>query len=188
MKNNLNLLKRPQTWLTFVKAIGHSQQRNRYQFVSVCVHTRVYIFVCCQRVYICIYKLHTYRYWNKNNHHACNQPRNYRLFSSWDPNHATMKPLGEYHNRVVYRGVKGGALNYSPIMLKCVSHCKFLPVHWENYISISFQIEWDMVVVTVFFSIFNQMEFHVVQNRKKICPHNHIPFDLKGNGNIVFSV
>ena len=38
-------------------------------------------------------------------------------------------------------------------------------IHWENYISISFQIEWDVMMVTVFLSILNQMEFHLVQNR-----------------------
>ena len=37
----------------------------------------------------------------------------------------------------------------------------------KNYISISFQIEWDMIVVTVFLLILNQMEFHLVQNRRK---------------------
>ena len=31
-------------------------------------------------------------------------------------------------------------------------------------------------------------KFHLVQNRKEDYHHNHIPFDLKGNGNIVFSV
>ena len=36
-------------------------------------------------------------------------------------------------------------------------------VHWENYISISFHIEWDMIEGTVFLSILNQMEFHLVQ-------------------------
>ena len=35
------------------------------------------------------------------------------------------------------------------------------------------------------FDFKNQMEFHLVQNRKENC---HIPFNLKGNGNIVFSV
>ena len=58
----------------------------------------------------------------------------------------------------------------------------------KNYVSISFHIEWDMIVVTVFLSISNQMEFHLVQNRKENCHHDHIPFNLKGNGNIVFSV
>ena len=90
--------------------------------------------------------------------------------------------------------------------------------YWENYISISFHIEWDMIVVTVFLSILNQMEFHLVklyfqflshwmgydrgdsfpfdflnqmefhlvQNQKKNCHHDHIPFNLKGTGNIIF--
>ena len=34
----------------------------------------------------------------------------------------------------------------------------------------------------------NQMEFHLVQNRKENCHHDHIPFNVKGIGNIVFSV
>ena len=34
----------------------------------------------------------------------------------------------------------------------------------------------------------NQLEFHMVQNRKENCHHDHIPFNVKGNGNIVFSV
>ena len=38
-----------------------------------------------------------------------------------------------------------------------------LRIHWENYISISFHIQWDMIAVTVFLSILNQMEFHLVQ-------------------------
>ena len=35
--------------------------------------------------------------------------------------------------------------------------------HWENYIYISFHIQWDMIVETVFFSILNQMEINLVQ-------------------------
>ena len=45
-----------------------------------------------------------------------------------------------------------------------------------------------MIVVTVFLSILNQVEFYLVLNRKENCPHDHIPFNLKGNGIIVFSV
>ena len=45
-----------------------------------------------------------------------------------------------------------------------------------------------MIVVTVFFTIFNQMEFHLVQNRKENCHHDHIPFNLKGNRIRVLSV
>ena len=61
-------------------------------------------------------------------------------------------------------------------------------IHWENYISLSFHIEWDMIVVTVFLSISNQMEFHLVWNRKENCQHGHIPFNMKGNGNSFISV
>ena len=60
--------------------------------------------------------------------------------------------------------------------------------HWENYIPIFFHIEWDMIMVTVFFSILNQMEIHLVQNRMANCHHDHIPFNVKGMGSIVFSV
>ena len=34
----------------------------------------------------------------------------------------------------------------------------------------------------------NQMEFHLVQNRKESCHRDHIPFNVKGNGIGVFSV
>ena len=37
------------------------------------------------------------------------------------------------------------------------------------------------------FDFLNQIEFHLIHNRKKICHHEHIPFNLKGNGNIVLS-
>ena len=37
-----------------------------------------------------------------------------------------------------------------------------------------------MIVVTVFHSIFNQMQFNFVQNWKEIYHHNHIPFNFKG--------
>ena len=38
------------------------------------------------------------------------------------------------------------------------------------------------------FDFLNQMDFNLVQNRKENCHHDHIPFNVKGNGNIVFSV
>ena len=57
-----------------------------------------------------------------------------------------------------------------------------------NFFIGSFQIEWDMIVVTVFLSILNQMEVNLVQNLKENCPNDHIPFNMIGNGNIVFSV
>ena len=37
-------------------------------------------------------------------------------------------------------------------------------------------------------SILNQIEFHLIQNWKENCHHDHIPFNVKGNGNIVLSV
>ena len=37
-------------------------------------------------------------------------------------------------------------------------------------------------------SILNQMDSHLVQNRKENCHHDHIPFNFKGNRIIVFSV
>ena len=43
-------------------------------------------------------------------------------------------------------------------------------------------------MVTVFLTILNQMEFHLVQNWKENCHYDHIPFNLKGKGNPVFSV
>ena len=61
-------------------------------------------------------------------------------------------------------------------------------LHWENCIFISFQFEWDMIVVTVFLPIFNQMELHFVQNREEYFHQDHILFNLKGNENTVFSV
>ena len=39
-----------------------------------------------------------------------------------------------------------------------------------------------MIVVPAFLPILNQMEFYLVQN------HDHIPLNVKENGNIVFSV
>ena len=39
----------------------------------------------------------------------------------------------------------------------------FFLSHRENYFPISFHIEWDMIVMTVFLSILNQIEFHLVQ-------------------------
>ena len=38
------------------------------------------------------------------------------------------------------------------------------------------------------FNFLNQMEFNLVQNRTENCHHDHIQFNAKGNGNIIFSV
>ena len=32
----------------------------------------------------------------------------------------------------------------------------------------------------------SQMEFHLVQNQKENCHHDHIPFNVKGNGKYSF--
>ena len=61
-------------------------------------------------------------------------------------------------------------------------------IHWENYVSISFHIEWDMIVLTVFLLILNQMKINLDQNRKENCHHDQIPFNLKGNNNLDFSM
>ena len=82
-------------------------------------------------------------------------------------------------------------LNQMDIKQKSVSNARnriTFHLHRENYISISFHIELDIIVVTVFLSILNQMDFHLVQNRKENYHHDHIPFNVKGNRNIVFSV
>ena len=56
----------------------------------------------------------------------------------------SLKPPGPTEHTIVLRGLRG-ALYWLPMM------------HWENNISISFHIEWDMIVVIVFLSILNQM-------------------------------
>ena len=43
-----------------------------------------------------------------------------------------------------------------------------------------------MIVVTIFLSNYNQMEFYLVQNRKKNCRHDHNSFNLEGIGNLCF--
>ena len=45
-----------------------------------------------------------------------------------------------------------------------------------------------MIVVIVLLSILNQIEINLVQNRKENCHHDNIPFNLRGNGILVFSV
>ena len=45
-----------------------------------------------------------------------------------------------------------------------------------------------MIVVTVFLSILNQMEIHLIQNRKENSHQDYIPFNVKGNEIGVFSV
>ena len=61
-----------------------------------------------------------------------------------------------------------------------VQYCR--EVHWENYISISFQIEWDLIVLTVFYSNLNQMEIHFLgsKSKRKLSPRSYpIQFQRK---------
>ena len=46
--------------------------------------------------------------------------------------------------------------------LWCVKEIEHRISHSEKQISIFFQIEWNMIVVKVFFSILNQMELNLV--------------------------
>ena len=47
-------------------------------------------------------------------------------------------------------------------------------MHWENYISISFHIEWDMIVVRVFLPILNQMESPIgSKSNGKLSPRTY---------------
>ena len=52
---------------------------------------------------------------------------------------------------------------------------------WEKSISDSFEIERNMIVVTVFFLTMIQMEIRSVHNKKENCPYDHVPFNSKGN-------
>merc|ERR1719154_954977 len=45
-----------------------------------------------------------------------------------------------------------------------------------------------IALITVFLLIVNQMDIHLVQNRRENCHHDHIPFNVKGNRIRVFSV
>ena len=46
-----------------------------------------------------------------------------------------------------------------------------------------------MIVVTVFLLIMNWIKYHLIHNQKENHRHHdHIPFNLKGNGIIVFSM
>ena len=47
--------------------------------------------------------------------------------------------------------------------------CVYVRTTLEKLYFHSFQIKWDMIVVTAFLSILNQMEIHLVQNRKENC-------------------
>ena len=71
---------------------------------------------------------------------------------------------------------------------KLLSNNDRIKLHWENHTSILPHIERDMIAVTGLPSILNQKEFQFVQNRKENCHHDHIPLNLKEDGNIVLWV
>ena len=60
-----------------------------------------------------------------------------------------------------------------------------LCVHSQKYISASFRIEWSYMWR---FSFRFCIKSNSVQNCKENCLHDHIPFNLKGKGNRIFSV
>ena len=50
------------------------------------------------------------------------------------------------------------------------------------------RVEKQSAAIQMNLRILNQMDFHLVQNRKENYHHDHIPFNVKGIGSIVFSV
>ena len=129
-------------------------------------------------------------------------PRSHRmiLYSLWIHTQVPWKPLQSMHSThkspetpaVSLRGFRDTrtkpAKQRGILWSKRARRTKWHRIHWENYISNSYHIEWDMIVVTVFLSILSQMEVYLVQNWKENCHHDHIPFNVNRIGNIVFSV
>ena len=54
-----------------------------------------------------------------------------------------------------------------------------MPFEVKTYNSL--QIEKNMIVVTVFLLIMNQIKFHLVHNQKENCHYDHIPLNLEGS-------
>ena len=96
---------------------------------------------------------------------------------------APLSPINASRCAVMFSTVMFGgmAFNWASIMPRDASHSDnctsdhrsfqayHTPMHnlyIEKTVFISFHIEWDMIVVTVFLSILNQIEFHLVQNQK----------------------
>ena len=48
------------------------------------------------------------------------------------------------------------------------------------YISDYLQIEWNMIVVTIFLMLMNQTEFYLVHNQQENYHYDNIPFTSKG--------
>ena len=57
-----------------------------------------------------------------------------------------------------------------------------------KHISGSFQIERNMIAVTVFLLDMNTMDFRSAHNREEICYYGHISFNSKGIQYLVLSV
>ena len=49
----------------------------------------------------------------------------------------------------------------------------------RKYSLLPFQIELNMIAVTIFLTILNKMKFHLVQNQKENCHPDHISLNLK---------
>ena len=80
----------------------------------------------------------------------------------------------------------------APNSNQIIFSCTLQPFHalsFQSMFSInSFHIEWDMIIVTVFLSMMNQMEFHLVQNWKENCHHDHIPFNVEGKNIRIYTI
>ena len=58
---------------------------------------------------------------------------------------------------------------------------------WKVY-NYGFEVEWNLIELTVFISAMNQNKFWLVHNQKENCNYDHIPSCLKGISNLFFSV
>ena len=105
---------------------------------------------------LCVRRSWDWQFW------AWIRSRNFRLSPSGEPNWGSLKTSRISEKNIAPRGFKWLSIRRPWHQRRTFDRRRFC-IHWENYISISFHIEWDMIVVTVFLSILNQMEFHLVQ-------------------------
>ena len=105
---------------------------------------------------------------------------------------ASLKP-SVHHSTIVLRDLRA-AFNWAYITPRDASfsdiHWEIIQPHWESYISICFQIEWDLIVVTQFSSRFSEPNRFPFGSKSKGIErkNDQISFNLKGNGMLVFSV
>ena len=71
--------------------------------------------------------------------------------------------------------------NHSPVQQVTGSEWEELANNDEDYVSISFQIECNMMVLAIFFLISNQTEFCVSPKLRENCQYVPITSTLKGN-------